>query len=190
MNIYQPTWLYIKQNNITGLKYFGKTKNDPTKYLGSGKYWLNHVSKHGKDVTTIWCELFENEEELTEHALKFSTENDIVNSSEWANLKPENGLDGGAYGKVTQITRERMSASHKGQEAWNKGGSLNEDTKVLISKAKRGCVPWNKGLTKESDARVLKNAAEISAGKKNKPKSETHKENISKSLKKFRNRSS
>ena len=37
MNIYsnipspefKPTWLYIKQHNTTGLKYFGKTTKDP-----------------------------------------------------------------------------------------------------------------------------------------------------------------
>ena len=35
-----PTWLYIKQHNITKLKYFGKTvRKDPIKYKGSGTYW-------------------------------------------------------------------------------------------------------------------------------------------------------
>lgn len=32
-----PPWLYIKQHNQTGLKYFGKTiRKDPKKYKGSG----------------------------------------------------------------------------------------------------------------------------------------------------------
>lgn len=97
MTIYfKPTWLMIKQHNQTGLKYFCKTvKQDPYKYNGSGKRWLNHLNTHGNDVSTVWCQLFENKEELTQYALTFSTENNIVISDEWANLCFENGIDGG-----------------------------------------------------------------------------------------------
>ena len=51
MNIYNsitPTYLYVKQHSITGMKYFGKTTRNPIKYIGSGKYWKRHISKHGK----------------------------------------------------------------------------------------------------------------------------------------------
>lgn len=96
MNIYKPTWLYIKQHNVTGLKYFGKTsQKDPTKYKGSGKYWKSHLKKHGNNVTTIWCQLFTSKEDIVEYAVQFSKENQIVESKEWANLKEENGIDGG-----------------------------------------------------------------------------------------------
>jgi hypothetical protein len=45
-----PTYLYIKQHSITGLKYFGKTtKSNPYKYNGSGKYWIRHINKNGKE---------------------------------------------------------------------------------------------------------------------------------------------
>ena len=78
MSIYfRPTWLYIKQHNITGLKYFGKTIRDPLKYNGSGKYWVSHLKKHGKYVTTLWVQLFENETELVQHAIDFSKTNNI-----------------------------------------------------------------------------------------------------------------
>jgi hypothetical protein len=52
MSIYfKPTWLYIKQHNLTKLKYFGKTINkDPVKYKGSGKHWTRHINKYGNDV--------------------------------------------------------------------------------------------------------------------------------------------
>ena len=94
---FKSTWLYIKQHNVTGLKYFGKTvRKDPTRYNGSGKKWVNHLNFHGNDVTTIWCKLFNNKDELVKFALKFSEENNIIESTEWANLKPENGLDGGS----------------------------------------------------------------------------------------------
>jgi hypothetical protein len=96
MNIYfKPTYLYIKQHNDTGLKYFGKTTSNPEKYKGSGLYWTAHLKSHGNNVSTIWYERFNDKESLTEYAIAFSKENNIVESTEWANLKPENGLDGG-----------------------------------------------------------------------------------------------
>ena len=75
---FKPTWLYIKQHNITGLKYFGKTVGkNPNRYLGSGEHWKNHLNKHGTDITTVWCQLFTNKDELTKYALEFSKENNI-----------------------------------------------------------------------------------------------------------------
>lgn len=92
MNIY----LYIKQHQITGLKYFGKTKRDPYKYNGSGRYWKKHIKKHGvKHINTLQVFSFSNQEQCSKFALDFSIQNNIVESIEWANLKPENGLDGG-----------------------------------------------------------------------------------------------
>jgi hypothetical protein len=95
-----PTYLYIKQHSVTGLKYFGKTNRDPYKYLGSGKYWTRHIKKYGKEhVVTLWVsELYTNKELLTEFALFFSEEYNIVESKEWANLIPENGLTGALSG--------------------------------------------------------------------------------------------
>lgn len=87
-------YLYIKQHSITGLKYFGRTeKPDPFSYFGSGKYWLRHIKIHGKEfiqTTEIWG--FDDQSLCTEFALKFSKENNIVESKEWANLKTEDGL--------------------------------------------------------------------------------------------------
>ena len=95
--MFKPTYLYIKQHTETKLKYFGKTTlDDPIKYLGSGKYWLNHIEKHGKDkVITTWYQLFINQDELIDFAIKFSKDNKITESSDWANLCDENGLSGG-----------------------------------------------------------------------------------------------
>jgi hypothetical protein len=92
----KPTWLYIKQHTVTGLKYFGKTTRNPEKYKGSGKRWVNHLAIHGNIVKTVWSQLFTSKPELVEFALNFSKENNIVESNEWANLMPENGLDGGS----------------------------------------------------------------------------------------------
>lgn len=95
----KPTYLYIKTHK-TGLKYFGKTIKDPFVYKGSGVVWLRHIKKHGNDVST---EVLNNglpfitPETLSEAALKFSKDNNIVKSTEWANLMDEDGLTGGDF---------------------------------------------------------------------------------------------
>lgn len=91
-------YLYVKTHNKTGLKYLGKTVQDPFKYKGSGKYWLNHIKKHGNDVSTEILGQFNTNEELAKFSIKLSEELDIVNSTEWANIRPESG-DGGDTSK-------------------------------------------------------------------------------------------
>ncbi len=127
------TWLYIKQHNKTGLKYFGKTVKDPVLYNGSGKRWMNHLKVHGPDITTVWYQLFSNKDTLVEYALNFSEKNNIVESEKWANLKPENGLDGNVAGnKHSSETKNKISRNtintHKGQIAWNKGKAMSSNT--------------------------------------------------------------
>jgi hypothetical protein len=101
--------LYHKRHKITGLNYFGKTtRSDPYSYLGSGKRWINHLKKHGKDIETIAIWEFENMCECTEFALTFSRENNIVESSNWANLTEENGKDGLTSAAASKMNRERV----------------------------------------------------------------------------------
>lgn len=56
---------------------------------------------HGKNVDTVWYQLFECEKDLVEFALFFSELHDIVCAVDvrgkkiWANEIPENGLQGG-----------------------------------------------------------------------------------------------
>lgn len=112
---FKPTWLYIKQHNKTGLKYFGKTtRTDPMQYLGSGLYWQKHLKKHGNDISTIWCQRFENRDELVSYALLFSKEHSIVESKEWANLMDENGINGGDTG-ITDAGRKRLAEHGTGR---------------------------------------------------------------------------
>ena len=49
---FYPTILYVKTHNVTGLKYLGKTVQNPYEYTGSGTHWLRHLKKYGTDVTT------------------------------------------------------------------------------------------------------------------------------------------
>ena len=91
-------YLYKKTHNVTGLKYLGKTTlSDPHKYSGSGKYWLRHLKIHGFDYTTEILKECVTKEEITYWGLHYSTLWNIVDSDEWANLKPESG-DGGDPG--------------------------------------------------------------------------------------------
>lgn len=92
-------YLYVKQHKITGLKYFGMTATkDPYVYQGSGKYWRRHLKVYGKDIDTINVWEFKDIKLCEKFALEFSEKNNIVESSEWANLRPENGRDGKAPG--------------------------------------------------------------------------------------------
>ena len=117
--------LYIATHNKTGLKYFGKTTRYFTtqelqsKYHGSGTYWKRHLKKHGDDVTIEIYGIY-NIDEVNEVALRYSEENNIVKSKEYANLIIENGLDGGK--QTDEITKriiantDRESAEKKRQK--------------------------------------------------------------------------
>jgi hypothetical protein len=106
-------YLYHKRHRKTKLNYFGKTTVEPYSYLGSGKYWKLHLNKHGSDVETVAVWKFENQEECTIFALQFSMENNIVESKEWANLKLEDGKDGGDPGPQG---RKKISEAHTGRK--------------------------------------------------------------------------
>ena len=122
MSIYQeftkPTYLYIKQHSKTGLKYFGRytrsrVKDSVEMYRGSGTYWKNHIKLHGKQhVETLWYCAFLNQEEMTQFALMCSELWNIVESDEWANLMPEDGINGSPSDRiVSEETKLRMSIS-------------------------------------------------------------------------------
>jgi hypothetical protein len=129
MNIY----LYVKQCQHCGLKYFGKTINSNVeKYLGSGKYWLNHINSHGRNsVSTLNVWQFNNQNDATIFALDFSNKNKIVESKEWANLIPEDGLDGNSKHVITTELRKKFQLANKGKNNpmygtfWINNGSEN-----------------------------------------------------------------
>lgn len=92
-SISMAIYLYIKQCDHCGLKYFGRTiKSDPYKYEGSGVKWKRHLKKHKSQQTTLELFQFENQQDATEFALDFSIKNNIVESKDWANMIPETAL--------------------------------------------------------------------------------------------------
>ena len=101
LSSFSPCRLYIKK--LANILYFGKTNStDIAKYPGSGTVWGKYIKKYGKEqIQTLWVsDWYHDPSEIQEIALHFSRENAIVESSSWANRKPENGLDGGgARGK-------------------------------------------------------------------------------------------
>lgn len=106
-------YLYIKTHNQTGLKYFGKTiRKDPFKYKGSGVRWNRHLEKHGNDVNTVIIAEFDDPELAKEFAIKFSKDNHIVESDDWANLKIEE-LQGG-WSHITNAMRRAFGKRQKG----------------------------------------------------------------------------
>lgn len=147
MRGFQPTYLYIKQHKITKKLYFGKTcKEDPISYSGSGKHWKRHLKKHGKEhIDTIWYCLFYDKEEIKEFALMCSEQWNIVKSKDWANFKPENGLDGGnPKGQNKGIKRgpwseERKSKKSKEMKGKNSGPQSPE---TILKKSKKRIKRW------------------------------------------------
>jgi len=201
-NIFVPTWLYIKQHNDTGLKYFGKTvRKDPIRYKGSGTYWNRHLEKHGDNVTTLWCQLFTDKNQLTEYALNFSKDNNIVESTNWANLEYEDGLSGSGLRRIctpetiakrskalkgkkrTSEQKIRMSLAQKNRPKKNFTVEEKENIALKISLAHKGKTLSNEHKQKLSDTFKGKSngkRSEETKQKMRKPKSEDHKANMRK----------
>lgn len=175
--------LYLKTHNVTGLKYLGKTSSsNPRSYRGSGKYWRNHINKHGYDVTTEILASSTHSDEIRRLGLEFSKNFDVVASNEFANLKPESG-DGGwehintnqefynekrrkTISEYDEETREMLSkkksnpGKHNGMFGRDRSGANNpifgtvrsEETRRKISKANTGWKPSKETLIKMSIA--------------------------------------
>lgn len=162
---FEPCRLYIKE--LVGIKYFGKTTlNNVDTYTGSGKVWRNRIKKYGKhQIKTLWVsDWYYDPHEICAVALHFSEENDIVGSSEWANSKPENGLDGGfaGYKWYTRGTEERLSIGFPGDD-WQLGRKNNKALNKGMSVFNNGIEHkygfespgegWTKGMIPEVTAR-------------------------------------
>ena len=191
---FKSTWLYVKQHNKTGLRYFGKTvRKDPVTYSGSGIYWTRHLSKHGVDVTTVWCELFTDKEKLVEYAMQFSIENNIVESKEWANLIPESGLDGFTKGReVSAMIRAKIGDAHRGKvisdaqrkylSELNSGKTRRAETNQKLSGTLKN--DYASGKRKPANGMLGKHLTceqkeKIRSALTGQPKSEVHKEKLS-----------
>jgi len=179
-------YLYVKTHNKTKLKYLGKTVQDPFAYKGSGKRWINHIKKHGNDVTTEIVGTYETIEDLRSDSVIISEKYNIVNSEEWANLRPETG-DGGDtskyidYSKLNRgkgLTYEQRYGTEKAEELIK----LRKETLGKNSSKRKG-----KTLTDlygaERAEKITKENSEKHKGIKQQPYTEERKRNISLSKK-------
>jgi hypothetical protein len=169
IEIFKPTRLCIKK--LEGKYYFCKsTKLDIIKYKGSGEAWKGRMRKYGKhNVENLWVsDWYYCPQEIHDAALHFSKENDIVRSDYWANLAPEWGLDFYTRkgSKESAETRQKKSESHLGEKTWNYGMRGEQSHNYGIPHSEE---------TKKKQSIGLKRYAEI--------RSQTHNDNISKSLK-------
>lgn len=141
--------LLIKTHSVTGLKYLCKTvKEDYISYKGSGKYWCNHLEKHGREVKTEV--LYESSclVEFSRVCVEYSTKFNVVESEEWANLIPENGLDGGDRWKF--LDDEHKERVREFQRKKTKGVARSLEHCVAISEGRKNM------STEDKEKRKLK----------------------------------
>lgn len=101
--------LMIKTHNTTGLKYLCYTQSEGTKYenyKGSGVLWKKHLKKYGEDISTELIFESESYEDFKIEAIAKSHEWDVVESTEWANLKIEEGDGGDTVSNRMWITND------------------------------------------------------------------------------------
>ena len=139
-------YLYVKTHKKTGLKYLGKTiAVDPHKYKGSGVVWKDHCSKYGYDYSTEI--LFESEDiaQIAQQGRYYSNLWNIVESTDWANLKAEEGDGGYCENSVTPEANAKRSASLKGR-------TFTAEHRKKLSEANKGKY-WHSEETKKAAAK-------------------------------------
>lgn len=187
--MFKPTYLYIKTHKKTGLKYFGKTiSKNPVNYRGSGIRWQQHLKEHGgsrSDITTEIIGYYTDELECRKAALEFSEKHNIVESTDWANLEPEDGTWGGrggnsgsrngSYGTrwITNGKENRKIAKNEQVPAgWRYGMSVPHDWGERLNKTQKGQTSplkgksWNDIYGKEKADLMREN---LSRKRKNRP---------------------
>jgi hypothetical protein len=127
--MFETTALYVKTHNVTGFKYFGKTTRLQKihSYKGSGVHWVRHLKKHGSNYTTELLGIWQNKERLVKFARKFCQENDVVKSSNWANIVLEEGLQGAANGETNVAQKLAVREKMKLNSAMNCKGLFGEN---------------------------------------------------------------
>jgi len=187
--------LYIATHK-KGLKYFGKSKkchdlDSLMKYGGSGKYWLRYLNKHGKDITMEILGTYP-KEEVKEIALKFSKDNNIVESKEWANLKDEDGLEGGwkkgmttVYDNIEKRNRQvTVDEYNKYKDVRyihiNRFREISDETRTKISERVKGegNPMYNKNHTDETKKVISQKNKGKPSPTKGKPMSEETKQKL------------
>jgi hypothetical protein len=177
MTIY---YLYIKTHKITGLKYLGKTSEDPFKYKGSGIDWKQHLKEHGTDhitevifQTNDW-EQFKQVGRYYSQLYHIVTAVDDFGNKIWANRIPETGGGGSCSEQTREILRQHQLGRSKPPRTKEHKRNLSKSSK---GKPKTRTSEHQESLTNSikhnwsnNNDRKLKTAA---VGKSNKGKKHT-----------------
>lgn len=158
-------YIYLKTHNKTGLKYLGKTIQDPYVYKGSGTRWRNHLRKHGNDVSTEILFQSEDAEEIEKFSSSYSEKFNIVESKDFANLKPETGEGGFEHINNNPEMRKKVSKISSDWCKKNKfGGNM---TQYLTEDSKRRMSWKGKHHTEETKKKISENRKGRGIGKEN-----------------------
>ncbi len=163
-------YLYVKTHNKTGLKYLGKTINDPYSYSGSGKVWKEHIKEHGLEIHTQILKECRTKQELSYWGRVYSklyrvtTSMDDYGNRIWANKIDETGGgDGSNWSDPDKAKRTALKISNTIKEnrigkAFNQSGSENH------MYGKKGELHHNYGkkYSKESCERISQNHHDVS----------------------------
>lgn len=165
-----------------GLKYVGITIQNPYKYRGSGIYWSKHLYSHdfcASDLITIILFSSTSEEEVNAFAFKYSIDNNIVDSKEYANLMPESGIGSTKGRRTSDETKRKIGRSNKGRKPSQetidriiknrkstKGYKHTEETKKKLSemafkRGKRSMEIINKIRDKQKGVKKIKNCKAV-----------------------------
>ena len=146
--VFKPTALLVMEHNITGLKYFCKTSllDRVHRYKGSGIAWLKHLREHGFNVKVGLLGFYVEEKRCLDAAKKFSVDNDIVESKEWANIVEETGKIGASmkgeknpfYGKKHKPESVEAGRLKRLGRSVNKGAFRSPEHRAKISAALKG----------------------------------------------------
>ena len=146
--VFKPTALLVMEHNITGLKYFCKTTllDRVSRYKGSGVAWSKHLREHGLDIKVGLLGFYVDEKRCLDAAKKFSVDNNIVNSNEWANIVEETGKIGASmkgeknpfYGKKHKPESIESGRLKRLGRSVNKGAYRSPEQRAKISASLKG----------------------------------------------------
>lgn len=171
-------YLYVKTHRKTGLKYLGKTVQDPHTYMGSGKRWLLHLAKHGYEVDTEIIGEFQTNEELREVAIQLSEEWNVAANPAWANIRPESGDGGDTSAFIDYSTLNRNKGkTYEEIHGSEKASTLKKARSESLRRNRQG-KSWDEIFGVEKAAEMRKQKSETMRARKRQPMSAEARANI------------
>lgn len=182
----QNMGVYKITNIDNGKVYVGSSKNLKNR-LNRHLWYLKKNTHSNSHLQRAWNKYGEDKFEFS--VLEFVPDVNILLEREqhymnlYLSYKRDFGYNilpiAGSSENMTEETRQKMSKSHKGQRAWNKGIPQTQEVKDKLSKSQKGRPAWNKGIHRTQETRD-----KISKYLEGKPRIQEDKDKIAKSLSK------